>query len=108
MAFLRVTCRSTISPGTTKGTKITTSFTLAIALPSAAMSVIVIFSKMGSGFLFLAIKVEHFKLFQAAKLVIFIDIARNALLSSMRNLNRCVCLCIVNKFIELFLVCFGL
>jgi hypothetical protein len=53
---LRVACKSTISPGTTKGTNTAISFILAMALPSAAISVIVIFSKIGCGFLFFAQK----------------------------------------------------
>ena len=44
--------RSATSPGTTKGTKTTMSSTRARALPSAATSVIVIFSNIGNSFLF--------------------------------------------------------
>jgi hypothetical protein len=45
---------SMTSPGATKGTNITMSFTRAIAFPSAATSVIVTFSNKGNCFLFLA------------------------------------------------------
>lgn len=46
---------STTSPGTAKGTNTAMPSILAMALPSAATSVIVMFWSVGSGFLFLAI-----------------------------------------------------
>jgi hypothetical protein len=52
------------SPGATKGTNTTMSFTRAIAFPSAATSVIVTFSNKGNCFLFLA-KMINFLIYGA-------------------------------------------
>ena len=60
LCFLRMTCRSQTSPGTTHGTNTTMSLTLAMDLPSAAKPVISMFSSMGRGFLFLLTEVDSY------------------------------------------------
>ena len=57
LCFFFVTCRSTTSPGTQFGTKVTMSLMRTKALPSAATPVMVMFSKTGK-FFFLPIIIQ--------------------------------------------------